>query len=102
MKACALTTIDNPWNPFTNFRDWYNFDESHDYGCCSIVARLAITTEDMTDVEEAKEIERAINSFIEADPTGIYMKVYDSEDIDFTPLSYDENDEINQKILAGT
>ena len=65
MKACALTTIDNPWNPFTNFRDWYNFDESHDYGCCSIVARLAITTEDMTTLEEAKEIERAINSFIE-------------------------------------
>lgn len=102
MKAVALTTIDNPWNPFTNFRDWYNFDESHDYKSCSIVARLARTTDDMTPSEELKEIERAINSFIEADPTGTYIKVYDDEELDLTPLSYDENDSINQSILAGT
>lgn len=102
MKACALTTIDNPWNPFTNFRDWYNYDESHDYGSCSIVDRLSHTTDDMTLVEEAKEIERAILSFVEADPTGLYIAVYDSEDLDLTPLEYDENDPINQLILAGT
>ena len=53
MKACALTTIDNPWSPFTQFRDWYNYDESHDYGSCSIVDRLSHTTDDMTLVEEA-------------------------------------------------
>ena len=60
MKACALTTIDNPWSPFTQFRDWYNYDESHDYGSCSIVDRLSHTTDDMTLVEEAKEIESAL------------------------------------------
>ena len=102
MKACALTTIDNPWNPFTNFRDWYNYDEAHDYGSCSIVDRLSHTTDDMTLVEEAKEIERAILSFVEADPTGLYIAVYDSEDLDLTPLEYDANDSINELILAGT
>ena len=26
-----LTTIDNPFNPFTNFDDWYAFDTSKGY-----------------------------------------------------------------------
>lgn len=103
MKACALTTIDNPWSPFTNFRDWLNFDESHGYGSCSIVARLAPVTDDMTPSETALAIENAIDSFVLADPSGLYIKVYDDEDDeDFEPLYYDENDDINKQILKET
>lgn len=75
MKAACLTTVDNPYDPFEQFRDWLNFDESHDYGCCSIVARLAPTSEDMLPSEVNRIVEKAIDNFVFADPTGIYMKV---------------------------
>lgn len=26
-----LTTVDNPWNPFTHFREWYVYDIMHGY-----------------------------------------------------------------------
>ena len=25
-RACAITTIDNPYNPFTQFDEWFTFD----------------------------------------------------------------------------
>ena len=28
-----LSTIDNPWNPFTNFTDWFSFDTLRGYNC---------------------------------------------------------------------
>ena len=31
LNECALTTIDNPYNPFTQFDDWFMFDIEHNY-----------------------------------------------------------------------
>lgn len=91
MKAVALTTVDNPYSPFTNFLDWWNYDESHGYSCCQILARLAPITDDMLPSEEHDVIEAAINRFIEADPTGIYMKLVDDEDDELVPLTEPED-----------
>lgn len=33
LNECALTTIDNPYNPFTQFDDWFMFDIEHNYDC---------------------------------------------------------------------
>ena len=95
MKAVALTTVDNPYNPFDNFRDWYNYDEDHGYGSCSIVARLAPYSNDLLPSEQIAIIEAAIDRFIEADPIGLYCKVVDTEDVDdsFDELVYDSDDE---------
>jgi len=94
MKAVALTTVDNPYNPFNNFRDWFNFDESHGYHSCSIVARLAPYSNDYLPSEQNAIIEAAIDRFIEADPIGLYMKAIDDEDDEeFEELVYDDEEE---------
>ena len=36
-----ITTNDNPFDFFTQFDDWYLFDESKGYHTCSLVARVA-------------------------------------------------------------
>lgn len=42
-KAKLLSTSDNPWNPFTQYKDWYNYDHLKGYCCEEYLARVADT-----------------------------------------------------------
>lgn len=70
-----ITTIDNPYDPFTEFDKWFNFDVEKGYYTCSKLARLSNITEDMTDKELIEEEQRAINRLIQIDPLDIYKKI---------------------------
>ena len=70
-----LTTIDNPFDPFEQFDSWFLFDVEKGYNSCSYVARIAQFTDDMTQIEEIRETERAIDEIIMENPLGIYKKV---------------------------
>lgn len=74
-KEFALTTIDNPFDPFTQFDEWFDFDCQNDYYSCNKLARLTNVTDDMSEEEANQEIERAINDFIANDFTNLYKKV---------------------------
>lgn len=75
MRECMLTTIDNPYDPFTKFDEWFIFDVTHGYNSCGYLARIANTSDIFTEQENADEIERAIDEIIKYDPFGIYKKV---------------------------
>lgn len=75
MSEVLLTTKDNPYDPFSEFDEWYNFDTRKGYDTCGLIARLAKTSEELPDSENSKEIEKAMNSIIEMDPFGLYIKV---------------------------
>ena len=76
MSKCALTTFDTPYNPITEFDKWFQYDEDHDYHSSGYLARIARTSNQMSDEENDIEIERAIDEIIDIDPFGIYTKVY--------------------------
>ena len=76
MSKCALTTFDNPYNPITEFDKWFQYDEDDDYHSSGYLARIARTSNQMSDEENDMEIERAIDEIIDIDPFGIYTKVY--------------------------
>lgn len=44
-----LTTEDNPYNPFTDWDSWYNFDIFKGYDTCGLLARVAFTVDDFED-----------------------------------------------------
>ena len=75
MSKCALTTVDNPYDPFDDFDSWYQFDMDKGYGSCSYLDRIARTSDQLTDEENDREIERAIDEIIKYDFMNIYMKV---------------------------
>lgn len=74
-NECMLTTIDNPFDPFEQFRSWFLFDVEKGYYSCSRLARIAKLSDDMSQDEEIAETERAIDEIIEYDPLNIYIKV---------------------------
>ena len=74
-KQYMLTTIDNPFNPFEDYLSWLSFDKEHNYNSSERLMRIAQITDDMTMIEEEKEIERAINEIIKYDIMNVYQKV---------------------------
>lgn len=71
-----LTTIDNPFDPFTQFNEWNQFDIEKGYYSCSLLARIAKTSDSLSDYENELEIERAIDAIIkDVDFLQIYRKV---------------------------
>ena len=79
MSDCRLTTFDNPFNPFDEFSYWFLYDVQQGYNTCSYLARIAQTTDDMSDKELDEENERAIDAIIDNDFQNIYKKVYRNE-----------------------
>lgn len=75
MTRCFITTADNPYNPCDQFDQWYRFDCDHGYNSCGLLARMAYTSSQLTDNENAYEIELAIDEIIKADPLNLYRKV---------------------------
>lgn len=74
-NRCALTTIDNPYDPFEQFASWWLFDEEKGYHSCCYLARIAQTSEQFSDEENNLEIERAIDAIVKYDFMNIYKKV---------------------------
>ena len=72
---CRLTTIDNPFDPFTQFDDWFVYDVGQGYNSCGLLARVSNTTPDLTEDEYNQEVERAIDEIVRNDFRDIYIKV---------------------------
>lgn len=74
MNDAMLTTIDNPFDPFTQFDDWQKFDESNGYFTCSYLARIAKISNDLSELDTANSIEAAIDEIVQLNLLGIYKK----------------------------
>ena len=72
---CAITTFDNPYDPFEQFTLWDLFDKEKGYHSNQRVARLVKFESDMTEKEMLEENERAIDLLISLDITNTFRKV---------------------------
>ena len=70
-----LSTIDNPYDPFDDFKNWFLFDVQNGYNSCAYLARIARTSDQLTEKENFEEIEKAIDEIIELDFMNVYVKL---------------------------
>lgn len=71
-----LTTTDNPYNPYTNFDEWFLYDTLNGYNSCSLLDRMLDVNDEMSDEEVNAAIEQAIDQIVLADLTDKYIKIY--------------------------
>lgn len=74
-RKCMLSTVDNPYNPFDDFDSWMTYD--NDLGYCSnaFLARIGKFSDQLTDLENNEEQERAIDEILNNDIFGVYIKI---------------------------
>lgn len=70
-----ITTVDNPYDPRTEFGEWYSWDTEHGYNTSSYLARIAAVAEDFPEAIRDAQIEIAIDEIIEMHSGGMYKKL---------------------------
>jgi hypothetical protein len=75
----ALTTVDNPFDPFTQFDQWFGFDTTHGYHSASLLARIARSSDDLSDADQHAAIQEAIDEIVRENVSGMHRKVSRSE-----------------------
>ena len=63
-RLVAITTFDNPFNPFTQFTEWLLFDKEKGYNTCEYLARIAKVEDNLSQQEYNRAVEQAIDSII--------------------------------------
>ena len=72
-KEVMLTTVDNPFDPFTQWDQWYRYDENAGYHTCERIARVAMTSTNLTGIEYENAVAQAIVTILNFyDPNEIY------------------------------
>jgi uncharacterized lipoprotein YddW (UPF0748 family) len=75
MIEYMLSTIDNPYNPFTMFDDWLAYDERQGYATLPYLARVTYQSNELSEIDQNSEYNRAIDEIVKLNINGRYIKV---------------------------
>ena len=78
-KGFMLTTLDNPFDPFTDFTSWYMFDCEKGHNTSSRIARVANLNSEMSQKEVDDAMDRAIDLIVKYDLEDKYIKVQEKQ-----------------------
>lgn len=81
-KRVMLTTLDNPYDPFTQYDLWYAFDVNNGYNSCSYIARIAKVPEDLNEFDDTPAVNQAIDEIVKYNINGLYVKVEEGKFVD--------------------
>jgi hypothetical protein len=70
-----LTTVDNPFDPFTQFNEWYAYDIKMGYHTAAFLARVAQVSPELSDPDNALAIQNAIDEIVQENVSGMWRKV---------------------------
>jgi hypothetical protein len=70
-----LTTVDNPFNPFTQFDEWLQWDITAGYDTPSFLARVASWSNDLSEPDQELAIQQAIDEIVTENVSGMHRKV---------------------------
>lgn len=74
--AAMITTVDNPFDPRTQYPAWYAWDVEQGYNTCAYLARIvALFPDSFPESLQDVAIEQAIDEIIEIHDGGLYKKL---------------------------
>jgi hypothetical protein len=70
-----LTTFDNPFDPFTQWDEWYAWDMNAGYHTPGLLARIAKTSDELSEADQHLAIQQAIDEIVRENVLGVHKKV---------------------------
>ena len=70
-----LTTVDNPYDPFTQYDQWIEYDLRMGYHTQDYLGRMVDTSSDLSEADQDRAIEQAMDDIVNESVLGIYKKV---------------------------
>ena len=86
MSTYMLTTIDNPFDPGTQFDEWNTYDMRSGYHTLAFLARLVQSSNELSEADQQLAIQLAVDEIAKENVLGIYRKV----EVE-TPLELDDS-----------
>lgn len=77
--AYMLTTVDNPYSPFTQYRQWLVWDDTRGYNTGGLLARILVTSDELSDADQAVARNNAIDEVVNENVLGLFRKVSRSD-----------------------
>lgn len=74
-----LTTVDNPYDPFTQWDEWYAWDLNAGYNTPGLLARVVGGMGDLPEGEQQHTIQQAIDEIVRENVLGVSRKVQRGE-----------------------
>ena len=75
MAGYLLTTIDNPFDPSTDFDSWYAYDTAAGYHTLSYLARVVKSSDELSIADQEQLVDDAIDEIVSENILGLYKKV---------------------------
>jgi len=75
MTQHMLTTVDNPYDPVTQFDKWDAWDQANGYHSMSFLARVVITSDELSEADQELALEQGIEEIVRENVTGMYKMV---------------------------
>lgn len=75
VEDVMLSTIDNPWDPYTHYAEWYAEDARLGYHSPALLARVTISSNELSEYDQELDIVRAIDQIVSENVSGMHRKV---------------------------
>lgn len=82
-----LTTVDNPFDPFTQWDEWFAWDANAGYHTPGLLARITHQSPDLSESDQHLAVQEAIDECVEMNVLGVLRKVRRGEMVSNTSSS---------------
>lgn len=70
-----LTTVDNPFDPFANYEEWYAWDQRKGYDSPGLLGRVVRSSDDLSEADQLLSVQQAIDEIVRENVSGMHTKV---------------------------
>lgn len=70
-----LTTVDNPFDPWTQWDEWLQWDTRAGYNTSGLLARIARVSNDLSEADQHVALQDAIDEIVRENVLGVHRKV---------------------------
>lgn len=70
-----LTTVDNPFDPFDQFKEWLAYDHRLGYDTPGLLAYVTYTSDELSEIDQLIAVQDAIDEVVKENVMGVHRKV---------------------------